>query len=173
MTIQQQSQAQKLLTEAYKEYQKGLRARAFFKVNDPELSADLVQNTFMKTWNYLMKGGKIETMKTFLYHVLNNLIVDQYRKHKTSSLDVLLEKGFEPETGDFKRIFDVIDGAEACMLIEQMPTQYRKVLHMRYVEDMSLDDISENIGTSKKTIAVQVHRGMKKLQTLYHFHQSV
>lgn len=32
-------------------------------------------------------------MKAFPYHVLNNLIVDEYRKRKTASLDDLLEKG--------------------------------------------------------------------------------
>ena len=170
MTQQQQEEAKKIFSKVYDEYQRGLRARAFFKVNDPALSADLVQNTFMKTWNYLIKGGKIQTMKTFLYHVLNNLIVDQYRKHKTTSLDVLLEKGFEPDTADFTRLFDTIDGREACLLIEHMPPQYRKVLYMRYIEDMSLDDISYTVGTSKKTIAVQVHRGMKKLQSLYKSH---
>jgi len=32
-------------------------------------------------------------MRAFLYHILNDLIVDEYRKHKASSLTLLMEKG--------------------------------------------------------------------------------
>lgn len=96
MTLKKEKQQQSLLTSAHHEYEKGLNAHAFFKVNNRATGEDLVQETFMKTWVYLVKGGKIDVMKSFLYHILNNLIVDEYRKRKTSSLDVLLEKGYEP-----------------------------------------------------------------------------
>ena len=167
MTTQQKSEATKLLTEAFNEYQKSLRARAFFKLNDSALSNDVVQNTFMKTWNFLMRGGRVESMKTFLYHVLNNLIVDQYRKHKTMSLDALLESGFEPKTDEHKRLFNILDGEKAFDMIEEMPTQYREIMRMKYVEDMPLQDISESVGISKKTLAVQMHRGLKNLKLSY------
>jgi len=66
----------------------------FFKLHDHALGEGLVQETFMKPVVYLVKKGKIDLMKAFLYHVLNNLIIDEYRKHKTSSLDTMQEKGF-------------------------------------------------------------------------------
>ena len=96
MNKKQEVKMKDILTLAHHDYEKGLNARAFFKVSDRATSQDFVQNTFIKTWSYLLKGGKIDIMKAFLYHVLDNLIVDQYRKHKTSSLDFLIEKGFEP-----------------------------------------------------------------------------
>lgn len=96
MTPKQKKEQDVVLTTAHHDYEKGLNVHAFFKTHNHATGEDLVQDTFIKTWSYLARGGKIDIMKAFLYHVLNNLIVDQYRKHKTTSLDVLLEKGFEP-----------------------------------------------------------------------------
>lgn len=155
------------LTLAHRTYEKGLSAHAFFKVNDHAVSEDLVQDTFMKTWKYLAQGGKIEVMKAFLYHVLNHLIVDQYRKRKTSSLDTLAEKGFEPSAGDHTRLFNQMDGKAAVLLISQLPLTYQKVLRMRYVQELSLGEISLITGQTRNAIAVQMHRGLAKLKLLH------
>ncbi len=167
MTPKEKTQQQVILTVAHHDYQKGLNLHAFLKVNNHELGEDLVQDTFMKTWSYLVRGGKIDIMKAFLYHVLNNLVVDEYRKRKTVSLDVLLEKGFEPSGGDSRRFFNILDGKGALLLIGRLTPKYQKVMRMRYVQDLSLKEISLITGQSKNTIAVQVHRGLEKLKLLY------
>jgi len=168
MTLKQEVKLKYILTLAHQDYGRGLNARAFFKVNNHALGEELVQDTFIKTWSYLAKGGKIEIMKAFLYHVLNNLIVDQYRKHKTTSLDTILEKGFEPGSGnEFKRLYDVLDGKRALLLIVHLPKKYQKVMRMRYMEDLTLKEMSLITGQSKNTIAVQAHRGLQILKSLY------
>ena len=96
MTPKQEKKKQAMLSVAYEDYGKKLNSYAFFRVNSRATSEDLVQDTFKKTWVYLVKGGKIDIMKSFLYHVLKDLIIDEYRKRKLSSLDALMEKGFEP-----------------------------------------------------------------------------
>ena len=167
MTVQQEIQMKMLLTMAHNDYAKELKARAFFKVNDRALSEDLVQKTFLKTWNYLVKGGKIETMKAFLYHILNNVIVDEYRRHKASSLDVLLEKGFEPRVDYSPQIINKLDGKGALSMIDSLPQKYQKVLRMRYIQDLTLEEMSDITGQSKNTIAGQVHRGLELIKSLY------
>lgn len=168
MTLKrQEAQRQKVLSTAHNDFAKGLNAHAFFKIHNHATGEDLVQDTFMKTWSYLVKGGKIDVMKAFLYHVLNNLIVDEYRKRKTSSLDVLLEKGFEPGKDHSERLFNVLDGKAAVLLIQKLPERYRKVMRMRYVQDLTLAEMSLITGQSKNTMAVQVHRGLEKLKLLY------
>lgn len=167
MSPQQEKELQIILSKAHMEYEKGLKARAFFKVSNHALSDDLVQNTFLKTWLYLKKGGKIDMMKAFLYHVLNNLIIDEYRKHKTTSLNALLEKGFDPDSGEAGRLEDVLDGEIAVGLIPSLPEKYQQVMTMKYMQDLSLEEISEATGQSKNTITVQAHRGLKKLKLLY------
>lgn len=155
------------MTEAHHDYGKKLNAHAFFKMHDHAIGEDLVQETFKKTWSYLVKGGKIELMKAFLYHVLNNLIVDEYRKHKATSLDVLIEKGYEPTTGHSGQLINILDGKAALLLIQYIPEKYQKVIRMRYVQNLSLKEMSLITGQTQNTIAVQVHRGLEKLKLLY------
>ena len=156
-----------VLAAAYRDHEKWLHTHAFFKIQNHETGEDLVQETFMKTWKYLVKGGKIELMKAFLYHVLNNLIVDEYRKRKTVSLDALLEKGYEPGKDYTEHLFDILDGKAAIILIVRLPERYQKVMRMRYVQDLSLAEISLITGQSKNTVAVQLHRGLARLKLLY------
>lgn len=170
LTKKQEGQQRAVLTVAHHDYEKGLNTHAFFKVPDRAISEDLVQETFMKTWSYLVKGGKIDIMKAFLYHVLKNLIVDEYRKKKnaTTSLDALQEKGFEPSTEHPERLlFNALDGKAALLLIARLPFMYQKVMRMRYVQNLSLKEMSLITGQTKNALAVQVHRGLAKLKLLY------
>ncbi|MCR4260851.1 MAG: sigma-70 family RNA polymerase sigma factor [Candidatus Colwellbacteria bacterium] len=167
MDTKQRNKIDKQLSTAYQDYSKSLASYAFFKTSDRMTSDDLTQSTFIKTWRYLVKGGKIDLMKAFLYHVLNNLIVDEYRKHKTTSLDILLEKGFEPIADRYERLFNALDGKAALLLIQRLPKKYQKVMHMRYVQCLSLQEMSVLTGQSKNAIAVQAHRGLIKLKLLY------
>ena len=167
MTTLEATERKEMLAVAHHDFEKALNAHAYFKVSDHEVGEDLVQETFLKTWKYLVRGGKIEVMKAFLYHVLNNLIVDQYRKHKTASLDVLMEEGFEPSVDPSSRLFNVLDGKRAIRLIGALPTKYQKIMRMKYAQDLSLKEMAHITGQSQNTIAVQVHRGLAKLKILY------
>ncbi len=167
MTPIQETADQTILALAHFNFQKGLNARAFFKVGDHSKGEDLVQETFMKTWKYLINGGKIDVMKAFLYHILNNLIVDEYRKKKTTSLDGLLEKGFEPYEDPTEHLSRLLDGRAAILLIARLPVAYQKVMRMRYIQDLSLAEMALITGKTKNTMAVQLHRGLEKLKVLY------
>lgn len=167
MTIKQIEKMQDVLTNAYNIYSKSLSAYAFYKVSNHEKSEDLVQDTFLKTWKYLVKGGKINIMRAFLYHILNDLIVDQYRKYKTVSLDYLIQKGFEPSVDYSESISNNFDGKVAIFLIKDLPEKYQKVMSMRYVEDLSIKEISLITKESNNTVAVQLHRGLGKIKKLY------
>lgn len=156
-----------LLRVAHHDYEKALNLHSYFKLNDRALSNDLVQETFMKTWRYLAKGGKIDAMKAFLYHVLNNLIIDEYRKRKTVSLDLLLESGFEPQSKAGPSIGDGIDDQAVLALVKELPEKYQQAIRMRYIQDLSLEEMSTLTGQTKNAIAVQVHRAVEKLRELH------
>lgn len=119
-----------ILTSAHHDYERGLNKRAFFKVSNRITGEDLVQETFLKTWRYIIKGGKIEVMRAFLYHVLNDLIIDEYRKRKIISLDALSEKGFQASVDYSEHIFNTLDGKTALLLIQRLPEKYKKVMYM-------------------------------------------
>ncbi len=68
------------------------------------MAKDLVQETYMKTWNSMVKGEDIHNIRAFFYKILGNLVVDHYRKKKTLSLDRLSEVGFEPSFSDLENL---------------------------------------------------------------------
>ncbi|MDO8582841.1 MAG: sigma-70 family RNA polymerase sigma factor [bacterium] len=156
-----------LLKVAHHDYEKALNLHSYFRLNDRALSNDLVQETFIKTWAYLAKGGKIDAMKAFLYHVLNNLIIDEYRKKKAVSLDLLLESGFEPQNKGGKSITDEIDDNAVIALMKRLPEKQQKIIRMRYVQDLSLEEMAILTKQSKNTVAVQVHRAVEKLKLVH------
>lgn len=168
MTPRQKVANQETLTMAHHDYEKGLNSRAFFKLHNHAMGEDLVQDTFIKTWKYLVRGGKIDVMKSFLYHILNNLIIDQYRKHKTASLDALLEKGFDRGTEDSERLINTLDGKAALLLIQRLPEIYKNVMKMKYVQGLSIKEIALLTGETKNAITVKLHRGLEKLRLLYY-----
>jgi|SRR3989344_3827833 len=168
MTPGQILHQQSILAIAHRDYQKGLYSHAFFKIHDRAISEDLVQDTFMKTWKYLVKGGKIDIMKAFLYHTLNCLIIDEYRKRKTVSLDLLSEKGYEPSGPSLVAENNTnLDGETILVLIKRLPEKYQGVMRMRYAQDLSLGEMSVITGQTKNTTAVQLHRGLEKFKILY------
>jgi len=165
--LKTETQLQTLLATAYHDYEKMLNLHAFFKVNDRATSEDLVQATFARTWIYLVKKGKIDMMKAFLYHALNCLIVDEYRKRKTVSLDAMRENGFEPCAAGSGRFLNFLDGKAAFVLIDRLPEKYKKIIQIRFVRELSLKEISIISGQSKGAVAVQIHRGIEKLKLLH------
>lgn len=158
-----------VLTLAHDSYCKGLCARAFFKINDHDLGDDLVQDTFLKTWIYLKKGGEINIMRSFLYHVLNDLIVDEYRKIKAEKLDALIENGLDPSDDSNlpEHLYNTLDGRIALKLISKLPKKYGSVIRMKYIKSMTTSEISKATGQSKNLVAVCAHRGIEKIKELY------
>lgn len=139
----------------------------YFKVSDRELAKDLVQEAYFRTWNCLGKGEKIDNIRAFLYKVLNNLVIDEYRKKKAISLEQMAENGFDPAFNDRESIEDKIDGKMAVEMLQFIPESYQEVIFMRYVEDMSLKEISEIVGETENAISVRVHRGLKKIKEMF------
>ena len=165
MTRKLESLQQEIFTNCYQNFNKGLNLHAFFKLNNHALGEDLVQETFMKTWKFLVGNNKIEKMKAFLYHILNNLIIDEYRKKKSSSLDDLVEKGCEPGDEQYVKSVNQMDGGRAMGFICKLPINYQKIMNLRFVEELSLVEIVKLTGKTPNSVAVSMHRGLEKLKT--------
>lgn len=156
--------------EAYEEYADSLFRYCFFKTSDRETAKDLLQSIFMKTWEYLSHGREINNMKAFLFRTATNLVIDEYRRRaakKTESLDKLFEEGFEYGENPRERMEDQIDGAKVILKLQELPEEYREAVFMRYVEELSLKEISEITGESTNTLAVRVHRGLKMAKKIF------
>jgi RNA polymerase sigma-70 factor (ECF subfamily) len=159
---------EKVFIESYNQHADALFRFAFFKVNDRELAKDLLQETFMKTWSSITKGTQIENLRAFLYRTMGHLIIDEYRKKKTVSLDSLVEEGFEPQQKDTgeRRLEEQLDGKRILLYINHLPEEYKDAVFMRYIEELDISEIAMITGEKPGTIAMRVHRGLKKLKEL-------
>src|SRR3989338_11402702 len=70
----------------------------YYRVFDREKAKDYVQETYLRPWKYLAEGRKVDNIRAFLYRTATNLIIDESRKKKATSLDQIIEKGFVPHT---------------------------------------------------------------------------
>jgi RNA polymerase sigma-70 factor (ECF subfamily) len=145
-------------------------------VSDREQAKDLMQETFTKAWSVTIKEKThVDSIKGLLYKIAGNLIIDEYRKRgrrgNIPSLDALSEEGFDPSFDETNSIMDIIDGKEAIKLISKIKEPYGEAVFMRYVQSLSLEEISEITGESENTISVRVHRGLSILKKLFN-HES-
>ncbi len=135
ITAKQKKQQGKALSSAHTDFAEGLGKYAMYKTSNAEMSDELVQETFLKTWKYIVRGGKVDTMKAFLYHVLNHLIIDQYRKPKTKSLDAMIVKGFTPSVDTTENLLNYIDGKKAMMVIANLTISKIKNIQLMFVKE--------------------------------------
>ena len=159
--------------KAFEEYSNALFRHAAMRISDRERSIDVVHDTFTKVWTYVRNGHDIENYRPFLYKVLNNLIIDEYRKQKEASLDALLERdgvdeGSFPELSEssVEALAATIDGKQAFDLIGKLPDVYREVLIMRFVDGLGPREMSTLIEESENVISVRIHRGLKMLRDI-------
>ncbi len=151
---------------AYNNHSDALFRYCLFKVGDREVAKDIVQDVFTKTWIYIKDGKEVTNFKPFLYRVLNNAIIDHYRKHKATSLDTLEESGFDKAYEEAISTSNQIDSEKAIALLAKLPEDYKEVLFMKYVQELELSEIAEITGELENTISVRIHRGLKKLKEL-------
>lgn len=162
---------EKRFLAAFDEYNDALFRHAYLRISNREKAIDLVHDTFTKVWSYLRDGYQIDSFRPFLYKVLNNLIIDEYRKRKESSLDALLEVEGVDE-GSFDDLFEstaemlaaTIDGQKAFELLRELPDQYREVIIYRFVDQLGPREISELTEENENVISVRLHRGLKLLR---------
>ncbi len=157
--------------KAFEEYNDALFRHAIMRISNREKAIDLVHDTYTKVWSYVRDGYEIESFRPFLYKVLNNLIIDEYRKRKELSLDAMLEKeGIDEGSFDdltessVEQMAATIDGRKAFELLEELPDQYKEVILLRFVDQLGPNEISELIEESQNVISVRLHRGLKLLR---------
>ena len=157
---------------AYEAYSDALFRYSLFKLSDREKAKDVVQDTFVRYWEYLAADGKVDNTKAFLYRIASNAIVDNYRKRKEISLDVLAEDGFDPaDIESHQQMARSLDSKHALDLVNSLDDKSRDIMLLRYVEGLSVKEIAEVLDERENTISVKIHRALKDLQTLFETHE--
>lgn len=153
--------------EAYEQYSDAIFRHCYFRVFNRERGKELMQEVFMKAWEYIAKGNRVDNIRAFLYRIANNLIVDEFRKkdRREVSLEDLQEKGWEPGYDSLPEVQARLDERHVLITLKKVEKKYREVLIMRYIDQLSPAEIAEITKESANVISVRIHRGMKQLKS--------
>lgn len=156
---------------SYDEVADPLFRYCYFRVGDRERAKDLVQESFAKTWQYLCQGNHIDNLKAFLFRVARNAIIDYSRRKKETSLDLMMETGFDVPSEERDRIVAIAEGKRVIKLLERLDQKYREVILFRYIDDLTPKEIAAITGEQENTVSVRIHRGMQQVRSILNDHE--
>lgn len=155
----------------HNEYADAIFRHCAFRLSHREKAKDVTQEVFIRLWNYVREGKDVRNVKSLLYKIANNLIIDEYRRKETYSLDRLQEEsGFDIAFDDRERIESEDELKNLRKVIDTIPEQYREAFIMRHIDGLSIKEISKITGDSENIISVRVHRAIEKIKKLYEKH---
>ncbi|NCN99510.1 RNA polymerase sigma factor [Candidatus Falkowbacteria bacterium] len=145
----------------------------YFKIGHKEEAKDLTSMIFLKAWNHIQSNTleDAKTLRALLYKIARNTIIDYYRESGnklTASLD------------DEDHKIEIVDDAPAPaarldqatdvdLIKRQLPLlkeEYREVIIMKFINDLSLEEIADISGKTKGNVRVLLHRALNALREL-------
>lgn len=166
MNIRASYNAEDDFSQAFAEHKDEIFRHCYFILFDRDLALEIMQDAFMKTWEYIAEGNDIDNVRAFLYRVASNLCFNHKRKKSEASLEALQEAGFDPPSEDDRLKRDVIAEEQVMHVLKQIEEPYRTAVSMRYVQGLSPAEIADILGESANTVSVRINRGVKQLRTL-------
>lgn len=127
-------------------------------VNNPDVAEDLEQDAFMKAWQYLENGGKIENFSAFMYRTVRNICLS-YLNGKMETLD---ESDIQ-DVGE-EEIDTSLRDAAIWKVIDGLPKKCREIFLMSKRDGMTNGEIAEELGISVKTVKNQMTKAFSRLR---------
>jgi RNA polymerase sigma-70 factor (ECF subfamily) len=160
------TRAEALIEEAYNTYADPIFRHCYFRLLDREKAKELMQETFIKTFEYAKKGQPIDNIRALLYRIANNLVVDYVRKNKEASLDHLMEAGFDPTGADDNSVKARLEEERIRETLHKLDPNDRELIVMRYIDDLKPQEIADMMGLTANVVSVRIHRALKELKTI-------
>lgn len=144
----------------------------FFKVSNKEEAEDLTSSTFLKTWAYVQDNSvkDYKTLKSLLYRVARNLVIDHYRKKSTQVEKMSLDNpessiDIADESQNIKKQVELEDEyRQISEKLFELKDEYREIIVMRYVNELSISEIALSLEKSKGNVRVTLYRALKALR---------
>ena len=146
-----------LYNEIYDEYYK--KVFAFFRRDfSKEDSEDLVQQVFMRLWQWLANTYAVKNIKSLIFSIAKNVRTDMYRKNMLKlECNELIEELDLCDNSDFTRI------AEYKMLISKLTDKERYLLLLSY-EGYDSNEIANKLNLNSSTVRTRLQRIRKKIR---------
>jgi RNA polymerase sigma-70 factor, ECF subfamily len=159
------------LVDMYKDKMYYLGMRMLSNAQEAE---DIVQETFLRVFMNLDRYDETQKFSTWIYRIATNLCIDRLRKRKNNySLDAEMSDGegtdyystlASEEPTPENQIILTETQETIREAINQLPEKYKSVVVLRYLHDMSLQEIGDVLDMPVTTVKTRVHRGREYLR---------
>lgn len=154
----------------YDKYVNSIYRFIAFRVRSQDEAHDLTAETFLKSWQYLVKSERtVDNFRALLYRIAGNLVVDHYREqaHERLSLSAvvwenIIDKSFNLEADLTKRD----DVKQIYRAMDRLTGEQKDLLLMKYADDLGVKEMAQITGKSPGTVRVALHRAIKALKTI-------
>lgn len=133
------------------------------KLDDPSVAEDILQEVYIKANDNLQQLKVRGSIKSWLYRITHNIIMDYYRQHKNYDElpDSIVSEERDPIEENHRALASCIKP-----LIQELPEKYRIPLELAELEGMSQKDIAIKLGLSLSGAKSRVQRGRKLLREI-------
>lgn len=156
-----------IFIKAYDEYADAIYRHCYFRVFSKGRAEELVQETFLKVWEYMAGQEKeIGNMRALLYRVATNLIIDHSRRKTEESLDAMMEESENagPTSDGREVVHTKLAHDEVMEALKDFSADDRQLIVMRYIDDLDPKEIAEITGMTANNISVKLHRIIDRLK---------
>lgn len=159
--------------KAYEAYQADIYRFIYFKVNSEAEAQDLTSTVFLKVWS-VVQAGKLKeykTLRSFLYTVARNTIIDHYRQSGRVN-QLSLDDDADPidiadgRPGIIETIERDSDLDSIYQALCELKPEYREVIVMHFVNELSVAEIAQITNKKPGNIRVIIHRGLEAIRKL-------
>lgn len=153
-------------TKIVRKYQERLYWHVRRLVVNHEDANDVLQNVFIKVWNYLDNFREESNLYTWLYRIATNetlTFLEKEKRRKSVSLSdddnnlankLKAERGFDANKLEWK----------LQQAIQKLPEKQRIVFTLRYYDEMPYDEMSKVLETSAGALKASYHHAVKKVE---------
>lgn len=159
-----------------------LYAMAMRLTRSPADADDLVQDTYLKAHRFSDHFEAGTNLKAWLFKILTNTFINKYRR-ATRERDVMEDAGQGPvgegvmSHAAMRALTDPVGAAlqplvtqEIQRALDTLPEDYRTMILLADVEELSYKEIAEIVGCPIGTVMSRLHRARKQMQTHLYEH---
>jgi RNA polymerase sigma-70 factor (ECF subfamily) len=128
-----------------------------------ETAAEILNDGFLKTFQFLLEGGKIDNLKPWLRKTIINRAIDHFRSEKKLQKHISYEE-YLPEIELSDNIISNLTAGEILQHLQHLPDIYRLEFILFEIEGYSHKEISEKLGISEVSSRKNLSRAKAQLK---------
>lgn len=145
--------------EVHQRYGGAVRTVARSMLSDPELVAEVVQQTFIKAWRSASSFDESREFAPWLYAIARRTAIDVLRREKRMPPTAPDEDVAGPSVS-FERIWETWEIRQA---VDDLPPGEREVVRLCNLEGFTHEEVADRLGIPAGTVKSRSARAYKRL----------